>query len=217
MIFRLRQDDRKTAGRNPRAGIADDAAADARKAAGEQRVGDDFLQPPAARDREQMLLALAPGDFDEIVIAETGGFLQDRGGDADLVVSRKVTSRRSQPRFHRQSIARREALLIQSCWVLVLSQSDSLQDGPERFVNHRAPRETTDRSTRRPGAAHAYAQVPARPRVPAPCSAKSARRSRANADAGAARRIAGRCRRCYRRRSASPWRKRARAADGCGR
>src|SRR6266852_5867514 len=72
-------------------------------------------------------------------------------------------------------------------------------------------------SIRRPAAVAANAPAPAPLRAPAPCSWKSESRSRGNADAGSARRSAVHFHRYCRRQSASPWRPRERAIDGCGR
>ena len=84
--FCLRHHNGKAAGGNARAGIADDLAADRRVATGQQRVGDDLLQPPAARDRQQMLLAPGFRDLDKIVFAQSRRLLQDRSGDGDFVM-----------------------------------------------------------------------------------------------------------------------------------
>ena len=44
----------------------------------QQRVGDDFGQPPAAGNREQMLLALGLRQFDQILRRQPRGFGQHR-------------------------------------------------------------------------------------------------------------------------------------------
>ena len=64
--FSLRYDNRKSACRHACAGIADDPAADRWVPPGQQCVGDDFLQPPAPCDGQQMLLTLCLRDFDKI-------------------------------------------------------------------------------------------------------------------------------------------------------
>ena len=78
VVFRLRHDDRKSRRGNPRAGIADDPAADARIMAGQQRIGNDFLQPPAARDGQQVLLAFRFRDLDQVFFAQARGLPQHR-------------------------------------------------------------------------------------------------------------------------------------------
>ena len=57
--------------------------------AGQQRVGDDFRQPPAAGDREQMLFALGLRQLDQIFRRQPRGFGQHRAGDGDLVMPRQ--------------------------------------------------------------------------------------------------------------------------------
>ena len=81
----------KPAGETSGPGIVDETTADAGKAARQQRVGDDFLQPPAAGDCKQVFLALGLRDLDQIVVAEPGGFGQHRSGDRDFVVPRQAT------------------------------------------------------------------------------------------------------------------------------
>ena len=61
---------------------------------GQQRVGDDFLQPPAGRDRQQVLLALRFRDLDQVVFAEARGLPQHRSGDGDFVMPCQVADNR---------------------------------------------------------------------------------------------------------------------------
>ena len=67
--FGLLQHDRKSCGGNPRARIVDEPAADFRIVAGQQRVGHNFLQPPAARDGKQMRHDIAAGAVERVEVA----------------------------------------------------------------------------------------------------------------------------------------------------
>jgi hypothetical protein len=88
--FSLRQNDSKSGRGNPRTGIADQPPTNAWVPAGQQRVGDDFLQPPSPRNGQQVLLAFCFRDFDQVFRAQSGRFRQDRSGDRDLVVHGKA-------------------------------------------------------------------------------------------------------------------------------
>ena len=56
----------------------------------QQRVGNNFGQPPAAGNRQQMLLALGLGDLDQVFRAQARRFRQHRARDRDLVVARQA-------------------------------------------------------------------------------------------------------------------------------
>jgi hypothetical protein len=84
--FRLRQDDSKPAGGDPCPRIADDAPADTRISARQQRVGNDFGEPPAACYREQVRLGLGLGDFHQVFRAQPRRFLQHRRRDCNFIV-----------------------------------------------------------------------------------------------------------------------------------
>jgi hypothetical protein len=70
----------------PRAGIAGELVKNGRVAALHEHAGQCLLEMAAARDGEQMLLALGIGDIDEVARCETGRLGQHRAGDRDLVV-----------------------------------------------------------------------------------------------------------------------------------
>ena len=90
IALRLLQHDGIAASRHPRAGIADEPPADGRIMPLQQRVGDDLGQPPASGDRKQMLLALAPGELDEILGRKPRRFGQHRSRDRNLVIVREA-------------------------------------------------------------------------------------------------------------------------------
>ncbi len=94
--FGLRHDHRKAGRGNARTGIIDDPAADGRVAAGQQRVGDDLLQPPTARNGQKVRLTFCFRDFDQIVVAQARRFRQDGTGDAisSFLARRRITPRR---------------------------------------------------------------------------------------------------------------------------
>jgi hypothetical protein len=80
---------RKAAFRKSGAGISRKPMYDLLIATVEENVGHRFFELAAPRYGEQMLLALGPGDFDEIAGSQARGLGQDRTGDRDLVVPRQ--------------------------------------------------------------------------------------------------------------------------------
>ena len=58
----------------------------------QQRVGDDLGQPPAPRNRQQMLLAFGLREFDQILRRQPRRFGQHGGRDRNLVVMREAAN-----------------------------------------------------------------------------------------------------------------------------
>ena len=55
----------------------------------QQRVGDDLVQPPAPRDRQQVLLAFGFREFDQVLRRQPRGFRQHRPRDRNFVMPRQ--------------------------------------------------------------------------------------------------------------------------------
>ena len=71
----------------------------------QQRVGDDLGEPPAARYRQQMLLALGLRELDQILRRQPREFGQHGSRDRDFVVVGKATDDGMRRLLHRRQLA----------------------------------------------------------------------------------------------------------------